>query len=319
MLTAIAVQVEAADKENSATDARKILEKMSVAMHSLNYDGVFVYSSGNKLDSMRIIHKVDEQGEVERLISLTGSSREVVRDRQDVTCIYSDNQTVMVNKGAPNKFLPTNFPESIARISEHYRFAMVGDDRVAGRETHIVEVMPNDEHRYVYRLWVDKETNLMLKSAIVNMQEQILETVLFTQIDVPLEISNDLMTPMNAVDYSWHTNEKSHKQTDQVESKWNVGWLPVGFSMESNNQQVFAEKQQILEHLMYSDGLATVSLFIEAVEEGEAPMSGYVAQGAVNAFTISTDQCQVTVVGELPAKTIHQIAASVSLKSTLKK
>ena len=296
--------------------ARNILEKMSSATHKLNYDGVFVYSRGNQLDSMRIIHKVGEQGEIERLISLTGANREVVKNNKDVTCIYSDNQTVMVNKGGSNKFLASNLPESIARISAYYHFRVLGEDRVVGRATDIIEIMPKDDYRYTYHFWVDRETHLMLKSTIVNMQGKTLETVLFTQIDFPHEITNDVMTPMNTTNYSWHTNEEKQNLTSQDESQWEIQWLPDGFTMESTNEQFFAEKKQPLEHLVYSDGLATVSLYIEKIDKDKQPMNGYVSLGAVNAYTAPKEGFQVTVVGELPAISVHKIASSVTRKST---
>ncbi len=311
ILITLPAQAQGAGENSSEQQARSILEKMSVASHNLNYDGVFVYSRGNQLDSMRIIHKVDEQGEVERLISLTGASREVVRDNGDLICIYSDNQTVMVDKGSANKFLPSSLPESITRINAYYNFRILGQDRIAGRATNIVEIMPKDEHRYVYRLWVDRETNLMLKSAVVNMQEKILETVLFTNIDLPQEIPSDLMTPMNAVDYSWHTNEQQPDLDSQGERQWKAQWLPNGFSMESSNKKTFSKDQLPMEHSVYSDGLATVSLYIEKIVKGKEPMNGYVSQGAVNVYTHSKEGFQVTVVGELPAKTVHKIASSV--------
>ncbi len=315
-LALVTAQVNAAAENSSAEQAQNLLEKMSSATHNLNYDGVFVYSRGNQLDSMRVIHKVDEKGEFERLISLTGPSREVVRDEQNVTCIYSDNQTVMVDKGGLNKFLATNFPEAISRIRGHYRFQVLGKDRIAGRPTHIIEIMPKDDYRYSYRLWLDSDTSLMLKSAVVNMQEKVLETVLFTQIDILHEISSELMIPMNAADYSWHTNEQKSDPASEHVSLWNIQWLPGGFSMESSHEQVFSEKQYPLEHLIYSDGLATVSLYIEKLGKDKEPMNGYVSLGAVNAFTISKENHQITVVGELPAKTVHKIASSVVLKKS---
>ena len=313
LLVILPLQVNGANEVDTAEQAQNILEKMSSASRKLNYDGIFVYNRGNQLDSMRIIHKVDEKGEVERLISLTGTSREVVRDNQDVTCIYSDNQTVMVDKGSPNKLLPSSSqPESIARISAYYNFRILGQDRVAGRETNIIEIMPKDEHRYAYRLWVDSATSLMLKSTVVNMQEKTLETILFTQIDIPLEIPNDLMTPMSTSDYAWHTNEqKTDLMTQEEESQWKIQWLPNGFSIESIQAQVLSKNQQLMEHLVYSDGLATISLYIEKNETETKPMNGYAAFGAVNAYTFSTDEYKVTAVGELPAHTVHKIASSV--------
>ncbi len=300
-------------EDSSSKQALEMLERMSNATHNLNYDGIFVYSRGNQLESMRIIHKVDEQGEKERLISLTGANREVIKDGQDVACFYSDNQTVMVDKGGSNKFLSVNFPESIAKIRSFYNFQVLGRDRIAGRETNIIEVMPKDEHRYIYHFWVDDETGLMLKSAIVSLQEKPLETVLFTHIEIPHEIPSDLMTPMDAENYEWHTNEQNLDQTTQEPSQWKVQWMPVGFSMESTNKQLFSGIKKPVEHLVYSDGLATVSLYIEKVDTNakDKVMNGYVSLGAVNAYTHSQEDYQVTVVGELPAKTVHKIASSV--------
>lgn len=297
---------------DTSREAREILEKMTVSARRLNYDGVFVYSRGDQLDSMRIIHKVDESGEVEKLISLTGSTREVIRNNDDVTCIFSDNKTVMVDKGSSDsKFLPSNLPESIEQISAHYTFSVMGDDRIAARPTRIVQIMPKDEHRYIYRIWIDAENFLVLKSTVIDMQDKTLETVLFTHIDTPDEIPSDMMSPMNASDYSWYTNEQHDDFKSDTPSQWRVQWLPSGFLMKDSEVQKLSTGQQPREHLVYSDGLATVSLFIEKLDNNKKPMNGFLSLGAVNAFTTSTDNYQVTAVGELPAQTVHKIASSV--------
>jgi sigma-E factor negative regulatory protein RseB len=300
-------------QQDNLPDARQLLEKMTSATRNLNYDGVFVYSRGNQLESMRIIHKVDEEGEVERLISLTGSSREVVRDNGDVTCIYSDDRSVMVDKGASDsKFLPSNLPKSISQISDYYSFTVKGEDRIAGRPTYVVEITPKDENRYVYRLWIDKESSLVLKSAIVNMQGGILETVLFTNIELPTEIPSDLMTPMSVPGYTWYTSEEPPTLESLYDSEWQAGWLPNGFSMHESGVQTLSDGQNPVEHQVYSDGLATVSLYIEKLEKDKDPMNGYLTLGAVNAFTVSSDEYQITAVGELPAQTVRKIASSVN-------
>ncbi len=302
-------------EQDSSQQARKLLEKMIVASRNLNYDGVFVYSRGNQLDTMRIIHKADEDGEVEKLISLTGATREVVKGKDDVTCIYSDNRTVMVDKsGQAGKLLSSNFPESIDRISHFYSFRLLGDDRVAGHDADVIEVVPKDQNRYIYRFWVDRKTNLMLKSAIMDLQGKILETVLFTHIDTLDEIPADMVTPMNASGYSWYTSEK---KTDEVQtgSNWKVQWLPHGFLLESVTMQVLSEGQKPMEHRVYSDGLAMISIYIERVDaskEGTKAMNGFVSLGAVNAYTMTHGDHQITVVGELPAKTVYKIASSVA-------
>ena len=187
----------------------------------------------------------------------------------------------------------------------------MGDDRIAARPTKIVQIMPKDEHRYIYRIWIDAENFLVLKSAVIDMQDKILETVLFTHIDTPAEIPSDMMSPMNASDYSWYTNEQHDDFKSETPSHWRVQWLPSGFLMKDSELQKLSTGQQPREHLVYSDGLATVSLFMEKLEKNKEPMNGFLSLGAVNAYTTSTDDYQVTAVGELPAQTVHKIASSV--------
>lgn len=303
-------------EDTTAEEAREILHKMSEARQSLNYDGVFVYSRGSQLQSMRIIHKVDESGEVEKLISLTGANREVVRENDDVTCIFSDNKTVLVDKGEDKteQFLPTKLPQSIDAISQYYYFSVIGSDRAAGRDATVILIAPKDEHRYAYKMWIDKEHYLVLKSTIEDLQEHTLETVMFTQIEIGHEIPADLLTPMNATDYNWFTNESHHSPEEKVveNTGWDVRWLPAGFSMHDADLQAMSSDRQPVEHLVYSDGLATVSLFIEKLVDGKQPMNGFLTRGAVNAFTTSNQEYQITAVGEVPAKTVHKIAMSVT-------
>ena len=71
-------------------EAMKILERMGIASKQLNYQGVFAYQTGNSLQSIRIIHRADDQGETERLVSLNGAAREVIRTNDLVTCIFPE-------------------------------------------------------------------------------------------------------------------------------------------------------------------------------------------------------------------------------------
>ncbi len=305
-------------EDETSDQAREILQKMTSATKTLNYDGVFVYSRGDQIQSMRIIHKVDEMGEFEKLISLTGANREVLRNNDDVTCIFSDNKTVLVDKGnnSGNQFLPSNLLQSIDSISSYYYFSVLGHDRAAGRDATVVLISPKDEHRYSYKMWIDDEHYLVLKSTVQDLQEHTLETVMFTQIDIAKDIPSAMLAPMNAPDYAWYTNEASNSdEHDAVDasSNWQVRWLPAGFTMhDADLQPLSGGQQEPVEHLVYSDGLATVSLFIEKLVNKKKPMNGFLARGAVNAFTTTTNKYQITAVGEVPAKTVHKIATSVA-------
>jgi len=137
----------AVSAENTDVTAQKLINQMSRAARVLNYDGVFIYRRGRQIDTLRLIHKYDAEEEFERLVSLTGSPREVIRNKESVTCIFSDDQSIMVEKSRPQKFLSSKLPEPIEKIADTYTFELAGQDRVAGKQAWIVNIIPKDTFR----------------------------------------------------------------------------------------------------------------------------------------------------------------------------
>jgi sigma-E factor negative regulatory protein RseB len=138
--------------------AQELIDKMVAATENLNYVGTFVYQRGQQLDSMRIIHRSDSSGINERLIALTGHPREVIRDNENVTCIFSESKAVIIEQRGTRKYLPTNLPFPIDEVAAYYDFRVLGLDRVAGRDTWVIDVRPKDNFRFGYRLWIDRST-----------------------------------------------------------------------------------------------------------------------------------------------------------------
>ena len=126
------------------SEARHWLERMSMASQSLNYSGIFVYQREGNLEAMQIVHASDESGERERLLSLTGPKREVLRDNQVVTCILGDRQAVVVNNSRPRTPFPVSFPTELMDLERHYSFKVLNEDRVAGLTCRVVAVEPRD-------------------------------------------------------------------------------------------------------------------------------------------------------------------------------
>ena len=173
----------------TTTDAHEWLRRMSMASHSLNYSGTFVYQHEGRLESMQVLHAMDDQGERERLISLTGSRREVLRDNSEVTCVLGDSQSVLVNKSSPRVSYPASFPTEVDKIDNYYRFEVLGDDRVAGLDCKVVVVRPRDDFRYGRRLCVHADSHLLLRSELTDMQGKVIEQFMFTEVRFPAEIS----------------------------------------------------------------------------------------------------------------------------------
>ena len=298
----------------AADPAQDLVRAMHDATRHLNYVGVFVYQRGVQIDSMRLVHEFAGSNEKERLISLSGPAREVIRDGTLVTCLFADDQAAVLEKNSPRDLISIGWSVPVEILLESYSFSLGDGDRVAGRDTVSVTVTPPSEDRYAYRLWVDKQSKLLLKSVILGRGGRILEQVQFTQIEILDEIPPAMLQPeITSVGFTWRTDEGDANPSAQApETAWRVHWVPHGFQMKDNNVQHMATSRMPVEHLVYSDGLAMVSVFVEKLMPDEAPLQGYSARGAVNAFSRVADNHQITVIGELPLPTVRQIASSVA-------
>lgn len=309
VLTPLVIQGGTASEQS----AQQWLAKMADAIRTLNYDGTFVYRNGDRMESMRIIHRASSGDERERMFSLTGPAREVLRDKDKVTCILPDRQSVVVAKSRPRSVALHDFEprEGFARF---YRLAARAGERVAGRETALVSVDPIDEYRYGYRLWLDRLTGLLLKSELVNDQGNALEQIVYTNIRLPAHIPDNLLAPaISGEGYTWYSNDKSVSRTADSEPgrQWIVNWLPKGFEVSDRAYDLRSASRNSVEHLVYSDGLAAMSVFIERLDDAKERLRGPSGMGALNAYGSVIGDYQVTVVGEVPKVTVEKVGQSI--------
>ncbi|MCC6705949.1 MAG: MucB/RseB C-terminal domain-containing protein [Gammaproteobacteria bacterium] len=290
---------------------------MHEATRTLSYDGVFVYQRGDQLESMRLIHRYADDVESERLISLSGPAREVIRNGTTVTCLSADDSGAAPDKNPPRDIIGIGFSAPVEKLRGSYVFAVEGQDRVAGRNAMVVTVTPRAPDRYGYRLWLDDETKLLLKSAILNGDGKSLEQVQFTQIEVNGDIGAERLLPgLKGASFSWRTDDDGDIDDPRDEApaapEWQAAWLPPGFEFKESSLQQMEDKRGPVNHLVYSDGLAMVSVFVEAVDDEKRALRGQSSRGAVNAFSRLDDMHQITVVGEVPLLTVKRIATSVA-------
>jgi len=295
--------------------ARDWLDEMSSALQTLDYDGTFVYLHDDKLETMRIIHRMDAGGQRERLVSLTGSAREVLRDDKSVTCIMPDNRSVMIGQSRPRQPFPV-VPRDLDSVSPYYALEDVGDDRMAGYSARVIAITPRDAFRYGYRFWIDKDTRMLLKSDLTGVDGKPIEQVMFTRLvigpDIPID---DLQPSLTGDGYAWHRQEdirNSPSGSPAGEPGWTVGRLPGGFRLTSFQHKRMREGRGDAEHMVYTDGLATVSVYVEQSPAERPGFIGLSSMGAMNAYRVMHDDSQVTVVGEVPATTVEMIANSVA-------
>lgn len=265
--------------------ASQWLEKMSTALQVQNYVGTFIYLRDGDLAAMKVTHVVDQQGAREMLETLTGEPRRELRNTP-TSATAGDGQ--------------------LAKIDGYYRLKLLGDDRAAGRMTRLISVMPKDEYRYGYRLWLDQATGLLLKSDLLDEKGEILEQVMFTSLELlqPEQIA-EVLRGFGAMPNSQISPESASPKNRLV-----VGNLPKGFVLKSAHSN---SPNSSYDHSVYSDGLASVSIFVErAKSEGEA-FIGVSRMGAVSAFGNVEAGYQITVVGDVPEETVTTIGKSISL------
>lgn len=298
---------------DAARDARMWLDRMSRAAQELNYDGTFVYRNGTHVESMRIIHRADASGERERLVSLSGVAREVIRDDASVTCILPDNDAVLVDRSRQRPVIaPASF-EASGRLMDHYKLSLKGRDRIAGRDTHVLSIAPRDGYRYGYRLWLDAEHALMLKSELRGPDGRTLEQLIYTSVSFPDSIPDALLEPgVSGEKFTWYKSEERTPAAPAQPEGWKVTWLPGGFELGDKGTDRMRKSRGPVRHLFYSDGLASVSVYIEEHDGGTDWLEGLSSMGAMNAYGVLVDGYQVTVVGEVPRTTVEEVARSVS-------
>jgi sigma-E factor negative regulatory protein RseB len=299
----------------SNEDPRASLERMARAAQTLNYDGTFVYRNGATMQSMRIIHRSVDDGERERLVALSGAAREVIRDTERVTCILPDRQSVVVTKSRPRQFPHSRLLESGAGFAQYYTLLVQRGERIAGRHTKMLSVMPHDRFRYGYRLWMDRDTGLLLKSELINEHDEIVEQLVYTHIELPEHIPDALLEPeISGAGYTWYRDKPAGASSagGSSEPHWYPGWVPDGFVLREHAQDAILDSRDPVEHLVFSDGLASVSVFIERLDTASQPLDGLDSVGAVNAYGSMAGDLQITVVGEVPAATVERVAMSIS-------
>ncbi len=300
--------VAALGAEGELGNALSWLQKMARAAHQQNYEGDFVYDDGERLDALRIVHQGGERKR-ERIISLNGSGREVLREGDKVLCIFPESRQIYEDSDLPGYAL--QFSEAdVERLQRFYDMAVVGRDRVADRAAVVVEVTPRDEFRYGYRLWLDEETALMLKSELVDPRGRVVERLMFTRLNYLDQVPEVLLQPEIRTD-GFQRVINDGRPIAAERSSWQVSWLPGGFQLAEERHRPAKKGRPPLVQMVFGDGFSLVSVFIEPAPPEEAGEGVLLDKGAVHGYSVLRDGYRITAIGELPALAVARIARSV--------
>ena len=308
-------------------DARQWLEKMSRALATRNYDGTFFHLSDGRVETLRIVHRFRAGAVTERLLSMDGSGREFVRNNDELTCYLPDQHTVLVEPRQDHGPFLGSLPQFDADVNQFYHIEALANSHVLGRAARVIAVTPKDQYRFGYRLWLDETTAMPLKTQLCDSHGQVIEQILFAHLEMPDSIpDSDLAPAVKTEGMRWVRQGPSHDAASPALSAYKASELPPGFRLTVSGAQTLGTATVPATHLVYSDGLATVSVFVEAQHEtagvdekpstpAEPPMEGLARVGSGFAYSMVVQGHQVTAVGEVPAKTVEFIAHSVKSSS----
>ncbi len=261
---------------------------------------------------MRITHVTDESGVRERLYSISGPRSEVIRDRKGVRFVLQDSGSVVEDSVVASSYF-TEFPLSaIGNNSEGYRLELRGKARIAGQTARRVSILPRDNYRYGYDFWLEEKTGLLLQWVLRDPGHRALAKLMFTDFSMGSAVDVDeLESDSPAEDFvELRTFSPAKTVGTQSSPSWHPNELPPGFKLSSHSHKTGPDG--IFEHLVYSDGLAAVSVYIENKGSEVAVMQGVGQLGTNYAFSRKQGDLQITAIGEVPAITVRTIANSMA-------
>jgi sigma-E factor negative regulatory protein RseB len=289
------------------------LERMNRALTTRNYDGTFSHWHGGTVELLRIIHRVQDGQVAERLVSLDGSGREFIRRGGSLTCYLPDKRTVLVEERPQQESL-VGFPAVNEQTASLYDIREVARIRVNRRETHLITISPRDEYRYGYRLWIDDSTAMPLKSQLCDARGEAIEQIVFADLRLPAHIPDSAFKPeVSAEGFRWLRSDGAVPPTATPTTEWSALRLPPGFRMLLRRVQILPGAPGWVDHLVYSDGLASVSVFVEVrpARPEQAQLTQWATVGSSSAFSTVVDGHKITAVGEVPPATVRFIASQV--------
>lgn len=300
--------------QDSVDDPWLVLQKAARAARELSYKGVFVYQSGLNTKAVQITHMNYGQGEYAHVVVLDGSPREALSQGSDIVIFSPRNEKVIIEKRHGKNLFPALLPANMDVIKLCYQARIGGQQRIGGRDGQVVFLDPRDRYRYGYKFWADREYGLLLKSMTTNERNEPMEQIAFNQLTLLNTQNMDWFQPNVDPDKDYIMEETVPAASALAVDDWIVSQLPAGFRKIDQVTRMVPGKPAPVTHLVFSDGLAAVSLFIEPLSKGMRPKTGHTTMGATNIYAAIVDGHQIMVVGEVPETTVSQIASAVSFK-----
>jgi sigma-E factor negative regulatory protein RseB len=285
------------------------LRSMSRVVASLDYEGTVIRRQNGKAEALKVVHKIVDGVVYERLVTQEGDGLEIIRVGDAVHCILPDRKSVLVEQWDNQSTLFTALPGDDAGFGSHYDLSVVREERVAGRPAMLIAVRPHDQFRFGHRLWLDRQTAFPLRTELIDQYGELVEEIKFADIRLGETVSGDALQPsLSLDDFTWYS-EPARSPPVPVQSDWVCDELPPGFAVVSVTAEELAGAETPVTHIVYSDGLAAVSVFVGRKSQQTIAERSQI--GSSTSFSTDYDGYRITALGEVPEETVQRIASSM--------
>jgi sigma-E factor negative regulatory protein RseB len=299
-----------------AADAMAWLQKIQHAAQNVNYTGLLIYQQGQQIQASQIVHAADATGEHEKLETLDGAPKEFIRDNDEVKCYIPATRTVVVEKRGAARPFPGLLTAQVGSLDQLYSARLEAPDRVAGFACQTIVLEPKDNLRYGHRLCVENNSGLLLRGQTLNQRNEIIEQIAFTQVNIGVPIDRRaLQSRFATAGTTWRIENAGAKPADLAQAGWVLDNMPPGFKKVLELLRTRTGQTQAVGHMVLSDGMAAVSIFIEPLQGPAVPSAGNATrlsrQGAINVYSLQVDGHTVTVLGDAPVDSVIQIGNAI--------
>ncbi|MGJ3703732.1 MULTISPECIES: MucB/RseB C-terminal domain-containing protein [Variovorax] len=296
------------------------LQRMHTGARQRNYVGTFVVSAaGGDLSSARIWHVRDGDMQIERIEALSGPPRSTFRRNHHVMTFLPEAKVVKVEKRENLDLFPNLPDKPDSSIGDFYDVRAIGKDRVAGFDADVVQLVPHDGLRFGYRIWSERRSGLVIKLQTIDGDSRVVEQSAFSELQLDAPVKAQALAQMMANTGGYRIEKLELERTSAQDEGWVLKSPVAGFKPRSFYRRPAGSDKSGQDRTVqwtFSDGLASVSLFIERYDEKRAPRDGVLTIGATNAIRRRlpepANDWWLTAVGEVPQQTLNAFAQSLA-------
>ncbi|MHB1248492.1 MAG: MucB/RseB C-terminal domain-containing protein [Polaromonas sp.] len=295
--------------------------RMHEVANNRTYIGTFVVSSGGSMSSAKIwrVGKGDQQ--VERVETLTGPPRSIFRHNDKVVTFMPDLKVVRREQRESLETFPS-FHHSDTSIADFYKLRQDGVERVAGVEADVIVLSPKDTLRFGYRVWLEQKTGLVVKLQTLDIAGKVLEQAAFSELQLDAPVKMDKLIQMMGKVKGYRVENPILVKTTGGDEGWALKEPVAGFrpaicyrrpvNLAANPANAVAGEAPL--QWIFSDGLASVSIFIEPFDQQRHGKESSLSLGATQTMTKRVDAYWITVMGEVPMATLQLFANRLERK-----